>query len=175
MKYLFKGLLAISLAFALVVSGCNVAQWITVAENDLPVILQIVVSILNIVDVRAVPAAQAAGVQAQTDLALAQQLVVQYKAGDKGTTLSEVNSALIAVNTDVAAILSAIHINNPAKQAAITAGIGVALSTLLAIESLIPVASGAKAASSAVKPPSARAVKNQFNSVIKLQYPQAVL
>ena len=64
--------------------GCNVAEWITVAENDLPVIVQIVTNILQIADVAAIPQAKAAGAQAQADLLLAQKIVAQYKAGPTG-------------------------------------------------------------------------------------------
>ena len=120
-------------------------------QNDLPVIVQIVTNILQIADVAAIPQAKAAGAQAQAEL-LAQKIVAQYKAGTNGTTLQDVNSAFQVVNTDINAILSAVHIDNTAKQAAISAGIGVALSTLLAIESLIPALSGGQAAKVRLSP-----------------------
>jgi hypothetical protein len=182
--------LVLALLPCLVVQGCSAQEWITTAESDLPVILQIVTNILNIADVAAIPAAQSAGAQAKTDLALAQQLVTQFKAGDSGTTISAVNSALAAVNTDIGSILSAVHITNAAKQAAITAAVGVALSTLLAIESIIPTTATTNASAVGIsianaradaikahlsKPPSASAVKAKYNSIIKVQYPAAVI
>ena len=81
------------------------------------------------------------------------------------------NSAFQVVNTDINAILSAVHIDNPAKQAAISAGVGVALSTLLAIELLIPALSGGQAAKSATKPPSPKAVKSLYNKAIGVEDP----
>ena len=54
-------ILAAILSVVMIGVGCNVAEWITVAENDLPVIVQIVTNILQIADVAAIPQAKAAG------------------------------------------------------------------------------------------------------------------
>jgi hypothetical protein len=170
------------LCIMLVVSGCSTG-WIQVALNDLPVVLQIVVNILAISDVAAIPQAQSAGAQAQTDLQLVQKLVNDYKAapaGSQNAVLADLQKALEAANTDISAILSAVHIANPQKQTAITAAIGVALSTLLAIETLLPQptpvpVTTARKAVAPVKPPSPSDVRNAYNRAVKFAYPSATI
>jgi len=179
MKKLSTSLLVGVLSLALVVSGCSTA-WIQVAINDAPVVLQIVLSILQIADVAAVPAAQAAGTQAQADLKLLQQFLNDYKAAQAGSTeqnvaLKNIGAALSAAQTDISGILAAVHVKDPNKQAAITAGLGVALSVLVSIESLLPAspAPAAAKAKTASSLPSAKEVRKQFNAAVGGAYPNA--
>ena len=174
-------ILASVLAVALIISGCSTA-WIQVAINDAPVVLQIVVSILSIADVAAVPEANAAGKEAQSDLALLQKYLADYKAAAAGSTeqnvaLKNIGAALSAAQGDLNAILAAVHVKDPAKQAAISAGVGVALSVLLSIEALLPQspAPAAKKAAVAASLPDAKTVKKLYNSAVSSAYPSAVI
>jgi hypothetical protein len=164
------------LSVALVVAGCSTA-WIQVALNDLPVVLQIVTSILSIADVAAVPQAQSAGAEAALDLQNVQKFLADYKAAQDAATqktaLSNVQAALQAASQHVGDILAAIHIKDPNKQAAVTAGVSVALSVLLSVEALLP--SNAPKAVRAVRLASPKEVKRQFNAAVAGAYPGAVL
>ena len=183
MKNLSKIALASILSIAIVISGCS-TSWIQTAENDAPVVLQIVVSILSIADVAAIPAAQSVGAQAQSDLKLLSQYLADYKAAQAGTTeqnkaLANIQAALQASQTDLSGILAAIHVVDPTKQKAIEGGLAVALSVLLAVESLIPqpapAPASAKAAKSAPKLLKPAEVKKTYNAVIGVAYPHAVI
>lgn len=183
-RHVSKVTLVAILASALVVSGCSTA-WIQTAINDAPIVLQIIVSILSIADVAAVPTAQSAGAQAQNDLALLQKYLGDYKAAQANSTeqvaaLRNIQAALTAASNDIQAILAAVHIADPKKQQAIVGGLNVALTVIMAIESLVPApvpgpiaakqrVSGAPAL---LKPSE---VKRTFNVIIGPQYPLAVL
>ena len=179
MKLALKAALSSVLVVALVVSGCSTA-WIQVAINDAPIVLQIVVAILQIADVAAVPAAQSAGAQAQSDLALLQKYLADYKAAQAGSTeqvtaLKNIGAALSAAQTDLNGILAAIHVNNPQKQQAISAALGVAIAVLGNIELLLPQtpASAQVKAKAAASLPSPKQVKAAYNAVIGVAYPGA--
>jgi len=164
----------------MIASGCSTG-WIQTAISDAPIVLQIVLSILSIVDVKAIPAAQSAGSQAQQDLALLQKYLADYKTAQANSpqqsqALTNIQAALTAAQTDLNAILAAIHVSNPQKQQAIAAGLGVALTVLAAIESLIPkpAVTGVKATApvALLKPAE---LKRTYNAVISTQYPGSVL
>jgi hypothetical protein len=175
-RYATKGLLAITLSAMLIVSGCS-TSWVQVAVNDLPVLVQIATSILGIVAAAqgkgAVDPAVAAKVQivagqVKSDLELVQSLVAAYQsaaAADKPGLLSKVDSALSSVQSNLNALLAAAHVNNAALQATIAASVGLAITTVLAIQSLIP-APAAKGARSAVKPMNAKQLRSSFNSIV---------
>lgn len=183
-RHITKVTLVGILAAALIVSGCSTA-WIQTAINDAPIVLQIVVSILSIADVAAVPVAQSAGAQAKSDLALLQQYLADYKAAQANSTeqvtaLRNIQAGLTAATNDINAILAAVHIADPKKQQAIEGGLNVALTVIMAIESLIPApvpgpvaarqrVSGAPAL---LKPSE---VKRTFNVIVGPQYPLAEL
>jgi hypothetical protein len=171
--------LAVVLSLALLVSGCS-TSWVQVAINDAPVVLQIVLSILQIADVAAVPAAQQAGTQAQADLALLQKYLNDYKSAvanspEQVAALKDIGAALTAANGDISGILSAVHVKDPSKQAAISAGLGVALSVLLSIESLLPQSpvTPTVKAKVAASLPGPSEVKKRYNSAVAAAYPGA--
>jgi N-acetylglutamate synthase/N-acetylornithine aminotransferase len=178
-----KGLLAVVLSLALISTGCS-AAWLNTAIADVPVILQIVTSIISIVGIAqgngGISPAMAATLQsgakqATTDLQLVQKLVTDYQtasAANKPTVLGQIDSALSAATQDLGAILTAAHIENQATQAAITAAVGLALTTVLAIQSLIPAPQGATAArgrmsASPVKPLTPAQLKTNFNAIVR--------
>jgi len=175
MKYA-KSFLAVVLCLAVTVYGCTTG-WISQALADLPVVLNIVTAILSLTDVEAVPQAQAAGAQAETDLQNLQKFLSDYQAAKDAATqrdaLTNVQAALQAAEQDLSAILAAVHIQNPAKQAAIAAAVGVALSVVVSVESLLP--GSAPKAAQAVKLPSPKDLRHRFNSAVSGAYPEATL
>lgn len=176
MKKATKGALALILALTVTVYGCS-TSWIDVAIKDLPVVVQIVTSILSIADVSAVPQAQAAGNEANNDLLVLQKYVADYKAAEDSATkqkaLNDIQSALAAANNNLNNLLAVVHIKDPNKQAAVAAGVAVAMSVLVSIQSLLP--GGPTSAVKNVKLANAKEVKKQFNNAIGGAYPQAVL
>lgn len=144
-----KGILAVTLSAALLVSACSTA-WIQIALQDLPVLVQIVTSIAGImsaaqgrgqVDPAVASQIQSIANQVQSDLNLVKSLVDSYNAASsttKPTIRNQIDAALTAVQGNLSAMLSAAHLNNPALQATISASVGLAISTILAIQSLLP-------------------------------------
>lgn len=172
-----KPTLAIVLALAMLTSACS-TSWISVAVADLPVLVQIATSILGIVSAAqgkgAVDPALAAkvasvGAEVQTDLQKLQSLVDAYKvAPDAGkpAILAEISKLLGVVQSQLSDVLSAFHVKDASLQAAVAGSVALALTTILAIQSLLPPSPAAKVARVAVKPPSAKALKASFNSLV---------
>lgn len=180
------------LSLTLILAGCS-ASWINAALADLPVITQVALNIASIV-----AAAQGKGqsgpavtsqtqniaAQVKSDLTLVQSLISSYKsstAAQKPALVQKISAALADVQTNLNAILTAVHVSDAALQATIAAAVGVAVTTIASIESLLPQpvpapASGAVRASAAAKPPSARQLKKQFNAIFAANgFPQAEL
>lgn len=171
MNKLSKALIAITCSATLIVAGCS-TSWISIALADLPVISQVAVDIAEIV-----AAAQGSGqvspvvtneveaisAQVKNDLTLIQSLVKDYQAQPSATTVQKINAALADMQTNLNAILSAVHVNDAALQATIVAAVGVAVTTIASIESLLPT-SGVRA-NNPVKPPSAKELKAEFNRI----------
>lgn len=176
MKTLAKAGLATALALSLVVSGCS-AAWIQVAIDDVPVVLQIVTSIIGIVqaaqgseDPAVVNAANAAAAEAKADLQQLQLLVDDYKtaaAADKPGLVGKIDAALATAQKDLAGILVAFHVKNQNLQLTIATSVGLALSTLAAIEALIPAQTAQVSAKAVAKPPKPAELKKQFNTVVR--------
>jgi hypothetical protein len=189
--FFFKPLLAFIVCFAMIpVSGCNPA-WIQTALNDLPVVLQIVTSILGIVgiaqnkggiDPSVATVVQAIGAQAKSDLQLAQQVYNDYTtalAADKPTVLGKVDAALTTVQTDLNGLLAAFHVSDKTLQAEIAAGVSLALTTVMAIQSLIPTPTPAVKAARVLRVPhqplKPADLRAAYNSIIQADYPSAVI
>lgn len=191
MKYrIAKASVCTILSLALIIAGCS-TSWINTALADLPVITQVALNIASIVAAaqgkeEASPAVasqvQNIAAQVKSDLTLVQSLISSYQsatATQKPALMQKINAALSDVQTNLNAILTAVHIKDAALQATIVAAVGVAVTTITSIESLIPQpapTSGAVRASAAVKPPSAAQLKKQFNAIFAANgFPQAEL
>ena len=168
--------LAVVLSVAMIVSGCS-TSWLNTALADLPIIINIATAILSIADVAAVPQAQAAGAEAQKDLQTLQAAINDYKsavdAASQASALVKVQAAIAAAQGHLGDILASVHIKDANKQAAIAAGIGVALSVLASVQALLP--SNAPKVSRSVHLAGPKEVKRSYNSAIGGAYPSAVL
>jgi hypothetical protein len=126
--------------------GCNASQWLQIAINDLPVILQIAESILAIVaavggsaDPAQLALAEKAAAEVKTDLLLVQTLLNTYNAStDKNTVLQKIDVALLDAQNNLSGIEGALHVTDPKIQASISAGISAALVIVVALETIIP-------------------------------------
>jgi len=132
-------------ASAVGMEGCSASQWLTIALNDLPTILQIVTSILSIVGAAsgastaaAVALANTAASKAKEAITEAQAFLVQYQANKTTTLLGNVDDALATAQSQLGSILSILNINNPTLQATLSAAIGSALTIIVAVQALVP-------------------------------------
>lgn len=187
MKHLIaKASVCTILSLALILAGCS-TSWINAALADLPVITEVAVNIASLVagaqsdgsngasaaNSPAVTEVQTIANQVKSDLTLVQSLISSYQsasAAQKPAVVQKISAALADIQTNLNAILTAAHVKDGALQATITAAVGVAVTTIASIESLLPPsapasASGAVHASAAVKPPSASQLKKQFNAI----------
>jgi hypothetical protein len=125
--------------------ACNVSQWVQTALNDLPAILSAVTAIISMVgaakgtaDPTALALAQKLAAEAQADLTTAQTLISGYKAAPSDSVLQKIDAALLDAQTNLAGIEGALHITDPATQAAVSAGISAALVIIVSLQSIIP-------------------------------------
>jgi len=138
--------IAVAGSSVVVLEGCNAAQWLQTAINDMPVILQIAEAIIQIVaaasgtvDPAALAIAQKAAAEASTDLQLVQTLLNSYNSSTtKNTVLQKIDAALLSAQTNLSGIEGALHITDPARQAALSAGVSAALVIVVALQSIIP-------------------------------------
>jgi len=178
MKRLSNALLACALAGCLTLQGCS-TSWVDTAVKDLPIVLNIVTDVLSVVSVAQghgsispgeAAAIQAVAAQATLDLQLIQQLIVSYNDNPTATTLEKIQAAITDAQNNLQAILTAAHIKDPGTQATVTAAVGLALTTLLAIESLLPTqqaASARFARRGAPKLPKPAELKKHFNQIMR--------
>jgi hypothetical protein len=162
-------------------SGCN-TSWIQTAINDLPVLIQIALQVLSIVgaaqgkgqiDPALAAQIQSVGAQVQTDLQTLQSLVNSYNAADataKPGILNQVTVLLGTVQQNLQAMLVAFHVSNQALQNTISTVLAIAMTTVLSIQTLLPVSSSSRKLSARaggqVKPMTPRQLKTAFNSVV---------
>lgn len=188
-----KASLCTILCSALILAGCS-TSWINAALADLPVITEVAVNIASLVaaDPNGTSGANSAVAnevqtianQVKSDLTLVQSLISSYQsapAPQKLAVVQKISAGLADVQTNLNAILTAAHVKDAALQATITAAVGVAVTAIASIESLLPQsapasASGAVRASAAVKPPSASQLIKQFNAIFAANgFPQIQL
>ena len=174
--------------------GCSFASFVAAAEADVPVVQQMITNITNIVAPGVSPDIAAAGALALSALALLcgnpspgatvcdpSSLVGQYQASNSTDTtiLAKIQAVLQTVNTHITAMLNLAKGLPADVGASIVAAIGVALTTVTSLMSLV----GLKVAFRTAAPtkellknvPEAKKIKKQFNAAISLKWPQAAL
>jgi len=166
-----------SITSGFMLEGCS-TSWITTALNDLPVIVKIATTIATIVadalgggiiSLAIAAAIQTAATAVQTGLALVQQLVKDYQAAPNASIIAKIQTALTDVQANLTAILSAAHIDNVALQAVISGAVGLAITVVTALMSLLPstTTSGAlRAPRAAIKPLTAQQITAQMNGIL---------
>jgi hypothetical protein len=160
--------------------GCS-TSWISVALKDLPVIVNIATTVATIVadalsggvlSPAIAAIIQTAATAVNATLTVVSQLVAQYQANPNASIITKIQDALATVQSNLQTILNAAHIDNPALQATIAGIIGLALSVVSALLSILPAPTpvSAKAAKTIVvgapKIPSASALKSQANAIL---------
>jgi hypothetical protein len=159
--------------------GCAPASWIDVAIKDLPIVINIATTVATIVadalgggvlSPAIAAAIQAAAKAAQVALALVQQLVADYQANPSASIIQKIETALTDVQSQLNAILDAAHIDNAALRATISGIIGLALTVVAALISILPqpkpVPAGAKVSRVPIKPMSPKQIRNSCNAIL---------
>ncbi len=145
------GLIGI-LCMTLIWSACS-TDWIGQAEQIVAVLIPAasnVVALVAVVAGKDVSAAdlqiiQNAGTQAGADLQLIQSLINAYQSADaaaKPGILSQIQTAIGAVQGNLKGLLTAVHIKDAATQAKVTAIVGLVLSEVQSLAAIVPLVSG---------------------------------
>jgi hypothetical protein len=143
-----RALLALVLCATIMLSACSTA-WISEAEQIVAALLPAAANILALVgavqggniSAQDLQAIQSAGTQATADLQLIQSLVAEYQkasAQAQPGILNQIQSAMNTAQSNLSAILPALHIKDAATQAKITAVIGVVLSEMQSLAAIVP-------------------------------------
>lgn len=161
-------------------AGCN-TDWITTAINDLPTIVSIATTVATIVATAlgagAISPAVAAIITtasqaAQVALATVQQLIKDYQAQPNDSVLQKIHTTLLDIQGNLGQILDAAHVENVALRTVIIATMGLAITVMTQIISLLPVTTVSVALKStpqksmAIKPLFVADVKKQVNGFL---------
>jgi len=147
-----RGGVAIILCLGMVLSGCS-TDWIGEAEQIVAALIPAAANLVTLVAAlqgKSVSASdlamvQNAGTQAQADLQLIQSLIAAYEKADAATQpgiLNQIQSAIGAAQGNLQGLLGALHIKDTATQTKITAVVGILLSEVQALGSVVPLVRG---------------------------------
>jgi hypothetical protein len=130
--------------------ACSTA-WIGQAEEIVAILIPATANIVTLVatlqgnvsaaDLQTV---QGAGAEAGTDLQLMQSLIAQYQKANamaQPGLLSQIQTALTAVQATLNGLLPALHIKDAATEAKITAVVGILLAEVQSVAEIVPLAS----------------------------------
>jgi hypothetical protein len=144
-----RGALALVLCLTMVLAGCSTA-WIGQAEEIVAALIPAAANLVALVAAlqgKTVSAAdlqtiQNAGAQAGADLQIIQSLIAAYQKADAAAQpgiLNQIESAIGVVQGNLQGLLPALHIQDAATQAKITAVVGILLSEVQSLAAIVPV------------------------------------
>jgi hypothetical protein len=144
-----KALLTVVLCGTMIWTACSTA-WIGEAEQIVAALLPAVANLIALVAAlqgKSVSAAdlqtiENTGAEAEADLQLMQSLIAQYQKADAAAQpglLNQIQAAMSAVQSSLNGLLPALHIQDAATQAKITAVVGILLSEVQSIAAIVPV------------------------------------
>lgn len=176
LSVLMVGVLFASMTFdtACPVSQTNIQKAEEIASEvlqALPLALQLISTFGTQIPANVLTTTQSFSGQAVTDLQLVSSLLAQYQQQASSTLVSKINAALADAQTNMAAMLQALHVVNPNTVATIQSVMGPIIAAISAIEEAVVAVSGKlgakKAGQAKVKfASSAKLFKSQFNSAI---------
>jgi hypothetical protein len=140
------------LCVTIVLAGCSTA-WIQAAEEIVATLIPAAGNIVALVaavqgngvapnDLQMI---QNAGTQAAADLQLIQSLMAAYQKADAAAQpgiLNQIESAIAAVEANLRGVLPALHIQDAATQAKVTAVVGIVLSEVESLAAVVPIVRG---------------------------------
>jgi hypothetical protein len=146
-----KALMTVMLCTTLMCSACSTA-WIGDAEQIVAALIPGIANLVtlvatlsgNNVSAADLQTVQNAGAQAGADLQLMQSLITQYQKADAAARpglLNQIQAAMSSVQASLNGLLPALHIEDPATQAKITAVIGILLSEVESVAAIVPLVS----------------------------------
>lgn len=192
-KWFRTTLVVFLVSLCLISAGCSFASFTAAVEADLPVVIQMVSNITNIVAPGISGVIVTSGTLALASLKIlcgtpaigaskcdATSLVGQYQVATdpsmKTTLLQKIQAALSAVNSQINNMLSLATNLPPYIGAAIAVALGVALETVTLLISLIPkLTSKNFSVTRAQYPAHPNSLKKRFNAAIGVQFPSAVV
>ena len=144
-----RGGLAVVLCLVMALSACT-TDWIAEAEEIVAALIPAAGNLVTLVaalEGKSVSTAdlatvQNAGTQAQADLELIQSLIAAYEKADAAAQpgiLNQIQSAIGAAQGNLQGLLGALHIKDTATQTKITAVVGILLSEVQALASVVPI------------------------------------
>lgn len=167
-------------------TACSTA-WITTVIDDIPVVVNIVNSVVAVVAQAtsngSLPGDVAARLTAAMNVAIAglnafEDIANTYNADKSQGNLTALIGALTTAQNDVQGVVAVLPagVLNPSVVAVIVAALGTAILTLSSIQALIPGAAPAVVTAKAVQaavsgkivPPNAETLKSSFNAVLGL-------
>jgi hypothetical protein len=177
---------AVAAPTVLLTTGCSTA-WITTVIDDIPVVINIVNSVVSVIAEATsnggLPASVAAALTTAMNVAIAslnafQDAANAYNANKSQGNLNALIAALTKVQSDVQGVIATLPAGSvsPSIVAVIVAALGTAILTLSSIQALIPGAAPAvvtaravaAVATGKVEPPNAATLKSSFNAVLGL-------
>jgi len=146
-----RGALALVLCITMTLAACS-TTWIGQAEEVVAVLIPAATNILTLVatlqgtsiSAEDLQTIQNAGTQAGADLQLIQSLITAYENADATTKvgiLNQIQTAIGTVQTNLQAVLPALHIQDTATHAKITAVVGIVLSEVQSLAAIVPLLS----------------------------------
>ena len=147
-----RAVLAVVLCGTMIWSGCS-TSWITEAEQIVAVLVPAAANLVTLVAAlqgKTVSAGDLAtiqnvGSQAGADLQLINALIVAYDKADaaaKPGILNQIQSAIGAVQGNLQGLLMGLHIKDAATQTKITAVVGILLSEVQSLATVLPIVKG---------------------------------
>ncbi|MFZ1156168.1 MAG: hypothetical protein WAO10_00205 [Candidatus Sulfotelmatobacter sp.] len=194
-----RALAALVLCATMILTACSTA-WITEAEEIVTALIPAASNLLTLIEAldgkgvstQDLQVTQSASPQAQTDFQLINTLITQYQqatdAATQASLLRQIQTAIATVQTNLSALLPALHITDAATQAKVTAVIGLILAEVQSLEAIIPIVqpivtsstslarASAKAKTTKVKPPlSASQFRTSYNAIMTAKTGNATL
>lgn len=194
-----RALAALVLCATMILTACSTA-WITEAEEIVAALIPAAANLLTLIEAlegkgvstQDLQLMQSVSTQAQTDLQLISTLVTQYQqatdAATQASLLAKIQTAIATVQTNLSALLPALHITDAATQAKVAAVIGLILAEVQSLEAIIPIVqpvatsstsvaqASAKLKTTKVKPPlSASQFRASYNAIMTAKTGNAAL
>jgi len=150
-----KAMLALILCATLMCTACSTA-WMSEAEQIVAALVPAAANIVALVAAlqgKSVSASdletiQSAGSQAGADLQLLQSLIAAYQKADAAAQpgiLNQIQAAINAAQSTLNGLLPALHIKDAATQTKITAVVGIVLSEIQSLATIVPLADASAA------------------------------
>jgi hypothetical protein len=165
-----QAVLALVLCMTITLAACS-TEWIGQAEQVVAALIPAATNIVALVaalEGKSVSAGdlqtiQKAGAQAGADLQLIQSLIATYQTAAETTKpgiLNQIQTAINAVQANLQGLLPALHIQDAATQAKITAVVGIVLAEVQSLAAIVPLVRGN--ASPAMMDQAAKQTKKQL-------------